>query len=81
MPSPRVSTLERLRLERGLSRLQVQHGVPLNRKTLWHLEQMEVVEPRALTIQKLARFYGVRPEWLMLEYRRDREEFQFARAA
>lgn len=69
-----VSTLERLRLERGLSRLQVQKGVPINRKTLWHLEQGDVTAPRALTIQRLALFYDVRPDWLLREYRRDRHE-------
>lgn len=73
-----ISTLERLRIERGLSRYQVSRGAPLNRKTLKRLEE-GIGEPRAPTIQKLADFYGVRPDWLLREFRRDRYEAAFER--
>jgi transcriptional regulator with XRE-family HTH domain len=75
-----VTTLERLRLERGLSRLEVTRQVPINRKTLKRLEQ-GIGEPRALTVQRLAQFYGVRVDWLLHEIRRDRFEFAHTRAA
>jgi transcriptional regulator with XRE-family HTH domain len=69
-----VSTLERLRLERGLSRLQVVREVPINRKTLKRLED-GIGEPQAETVLKLATFYDVRVDWLLREIRRDRFEF------
>lgn len=75
-----ISTLERLRVERGFSRLQVQRGAPVNRKTLSRLEA-GIGEPRALTIKRLAVFYDVRPDWLLREYRRDRYERHYAQAA
>jgi transcriptional regulator with XRE-family HTH domain len=73
MVPPTVTTLERLRLERGLSRLQVTREAPINRKTLKRREQ-GIGEPRALTVQRLARFYDVRADWLLREMRRDRFE-------
>jgi transcriptional regulator with XRE-family HTH domain len=80
VPYTVVTTLERLRIERGLSRYQVAGRVPVNRKTLKRLEE-GVGEPRAHTIQKLAVFYGVRPDWLLREFRRDRFEADHERAA
>jgi transcriptional regulator with XRE-family HTH domain len=79
--SSTVSTLERLRLERGLSRLDVERAVPINRKTLWQLEICETPNPRAATIYRLAVFYNVRPEWLLAQYRHDRHERSFRDAA
>lgn len=76
-----VPTLERLRLERGLSLNQVSEAVPINRKTLAYLEAGEPVTPRAATIMRLAHFYEVRPDWLMAEYRRDRRRLNLAEAA
>ena len=80
VPYTMVTTLERLRIERGLSRHQVARLAHVNRKTLKRLEE-GVGEPRAATIQKLAQFYGVRPDWLLTEFRRDRFEVDHARAA
>jgi transcriptional regulator with XRE-family HTH domain len=77
-PHVTVTTLERLRIERGLSRFQVARQAPVNRKTLKRLED-GVGEPRAPTIQKLAEFYGVRPDWLLREFRRDRFEADYER--
>ena len=73
LPYAAVTTLERLRIERGLSRNQVARQAPVNRKTLKRLEE-GIGEPRALTIHKLAIFYGVRPDWLLREFRADRLE-------
>jgi transcriptional regulator with XRE-family HTH domain len=80
-PSTTVTTLERLRIERGLSRNEVARGAPLNRKTLKRLEVCSGEEPLARTIQKLADFYGVRPDWLLREIRRDFFEAEHERAA
>ena len=80
VPPSAVTTLERLRLERGLSRLQVQRGAPINRKTLKRLERGQG-EPRFQTVQRLAQFYDVRPDWLLREIRRDRFEVTHERAA
>jgi transcriptional regulator with XRE-family HTH domain len=80
MPPTTVTTLERLRLERGESRLQVTRGVPINRKTLKRLEQ-GIGEPRALTVQRLAHYYDVRVDWLLHEIRRDRFVASHGRAA
>ena len=81
MPAePPITTLHRLRLEKGLSRYQVSHQAPVNRKTLKRLEE-GIGEPQAPTIKKLADFYGVRPDWLLREYRRDRSEATYERAA
>lgn len=76
-----VSTLERLRLERGLSLNDVAKAVPIDRKTLSYLEDGDAVTPRAGTIMRLARFYGVRPDWLMIEYQRDRRRRNLPAAA
>lgn len=65
---------ERLRLERGLSVYEVERAAPIARKTLGSLEAGTVGRPHARTIQRLARFYNVRPDWLLSEYRRERRQ-------
>lgn len=69
-PLAYVSTLERLRLERGLSRKQVQREVPINRRSLMRAEDA-TGEPGFEVIRRLATFYDVRPDWLLGEIRRD----------
>jgi transcriptional regulator with XRE-family HTH domain len=80
LPSPPITTLHRLRLETGLSRYRVTRLVQINRKTLKRLEE-GVGEPRTATVKRLADFYGVRPEWLLGEYRRDRFEADHERVS
>jgi transcriptional regulator with XRE-family HTH domain len=79
-PLSPVSTLERLRLNAGLARVEVARGAPINRKTLKRLEEGHAL-PRARTVYRLASFYGVRPDWLLGEIRRDRLEATYERAA
>lgn len=67
-----VTTLEGLRIERGLSLNAVSDGTRINRKTLAYLERSGAVAPRAITIMRLAAFYGVEAPWLMAQYRKDR---------
>lgn len=79
LPS-RLTTLEKLRLDKGVSRKRASVEVPVNRKTLKRLEE-GVGEPRTETVAKLASYYGVRPDWLLAQYRQDQFELTYQRAA
>lgn len=81
MAEPSLSTLERLRLEAGLSRPAVQAATGIDRKTVYRLELCLSAAPHFQTINRLAKFYGVRPEWLMREYHQNRYERMLAREA
>lgn len=67
-----VTTLERLRVDRGLSQRDVQRAAGLNRRTLKQLELAQTNDPRVGTIQRLARLYEVEPAWLLEQIRHDR---------
>jgi transcriptional regulator with XRE-family HTH domain len=69
---PVVTTLERLRIDRGWTRLEVQRTTGLDRRTLQCLEQATTIDPRARTVHRLARLYEVEPSWLLGQIRRDR---------
>lgn len=71
-----LSTLERLRLEAGLTRPAVGEGAGLDRKTVYSMELGIPSTPQYRTIQALARFYGVSPEWLWRQYYKDRQRTQ-----
>lgn len=79
LPS-RFTTIHRLRLAKGLSRKRVEREAPINRKTLKRLEEGKG-EPQSETVQRLAAYYGVRPDWLLTQHHQDQAEIALERAA
>lgn len=54
----RINCVERLRIDRGLSKTEVMRRSGLNRRTIWRIEQ-ELYEPMSGTLFALADVYGI----------------------
>lgn len=69
-----VSLLEALRMDRGLTRFQVDNLTGVSHKTIKRYELVETTRPSSPPLEKLAAFYGVRASAILEDMRRfDRE--------